>query len=49
MQFAFILWQVEDNRNILKVRCKALDFNSYKAFSKNKKGPGISLPASFSV
>ena len=34
-------------RNILKLSCRPLAFNSYKAFSKNKKRSGASLSTSF--
>ena len=49
VQFAFIVCQVEDYRNILKLSCWLLAFTSYKAFLKNKKASGTSLPASFSA
>ena len=32
-----------------KVLCRSLAFNSYKAFLKNKKKPGTSIPATFSA
>ena len=40
--------QVKDYLNILKLRCPAIVFASYKAFSENKKRPGTSLLALFS-
>ena len=40
-------WQVVGYRNILKLRCRSLAFTSYKAFLKNKKRYGSSLPAEF--
>ena len=49
MQCVFIVCQIEDYQNILKLSCIPLAFNSYKAFSKNKKRSGTSLPASFSA
>ena len=39
--------QVDRYGNILKLRCSPLTFTSYKAFPKNKKRSGTSLPASF--
>ena len=44
-----ILWQVEGYRNILKLSCGPLAFNSYQTFLKNKKRSGTSLLASFSA
>ena len=41
--------QVEVYQNILKLRYWLLTFTFYKAFLKNKKKPGTSLPASFSA
>ena len=47
--FVFILWQVEGYGNILKLSCRSLAFTSYyKAFLKNQKRSGTSLPALFS-
>ena len=46
MQSAFIVYQVEDYGNTLKLSCRPLAFTSYKAFLKNKKRSGTSLPAS---
>ena len=48
IQLLFIVCQVEDYRNILKLSCGSLAFTSYKTFLKNKKRSGTSLPASFS-
>ena len=50
MKFVFIECQVESYQNILKLNCRTIALNSYKAFlkNKNKKGTGTSLPASFS-
>ena len=48
-QFVFIVCQVEDYENILKLSCRALTFTLYKAFLKNKKSAGTSLAASFSA
>ena len=45
--FVFIVWQVEDYRKWLKLSWRPLVFTSYKAFLKNKKRSGTSLPASF--
>ena len=45
--FGFIVCQVENYRNWLKLRCRLLVFTFYKAFLKNKKWSGTSLPASF--
>ena len=47
--FSEKVWQVEGYRNILKLSCRPLAFTSYKAFLKNKKRSGTSLPASFSA
>ena len=45
----FLLYvQFKGHQNILELRCRPLAFTSYKAFSKNKKRSGTSLPASFS-
>ena len=49
MQFIFIVYQVEGYQNILKLSCRPLAFTSYKAFLKNKKRYGTSLPASLSA
>ena len=46
--FTYIVCQVKGYRNILKLNCKALTFTSYKAFLKNKKRSGTSLPTSLS-
>ena len=46
----FLLYvSVEDDQNILKLRCWPLTFDSFKAFLKNKKSSGASLAALFSV
>ena len=37
IQFVFIVCQVEDYRNTLKLSCRPLVFTSYKAFFKNKQ------------
>ena len=34
IQFVFIVCQVEEYRNILKLSCRPLPFNSYKTFKK---------------
>ena len=47
MQFVYIVCQVENCQNILKLSCRPLAFISHKAFLKNKKKPGTSLPTSF--
>ena len=44
--FVLTACQVEDYRNMLKLSCRQLVFVSYKAFLKNKKRSGTSLPAS---
>ena len=49
IQFIIILCQVEDYRNILKLSSRPLALTSYKAFLKNKKRSGTSLPTSFSA
>ena len=49
IQFVFNICQVEDYRNILKLRYRPLAFSSYKAFLKNRKMARTSLPASFSA
>ena len=41
----FIVFQVEDYQNILKLICRPLAFTSYKFFLKKRSG--ASLPASF--
>ena len=41
--------QVDGYQNILKLSCSPFAFTLYKAFLKNKKGSGTSLPASVSV
>ena len=47
--FFFLHFQVEDYQNMLKQRCWPLTFSFYKAFLKNKRRSGTSLPASFSA
>ena len=48
MQFVFNVCQVEGYRFILKLSCRPLALNtSFKAFLKNKKRSGASLPESF--
>ena len=47
--FFFIVCQVEDYRNWLKLSCRPLAFTSNKAFLKRKRRSGTSLPASFSA
>ena len=37
IQFIFIVSQVQDYRNLLKLSCRPLAFTSYKAFLKNKE------------
>ena len=46
-QFVFILSQVEDYWNILKLNWRQHAFTTYEAFLKNKKSSGISLLASY--
>ena len=41
--------QVKNYRNMLKLTCRLLTLASHKAFLKNKKRFGTSLPESFSV
>ena len=45
--FVLIVCRVEVCRKWLKLSCETLAFTSYKAFLKNKKRSGASLPASF--
>ena len=45
----FIVCQGDIYLKILKLSCKPLPSTSYKAFLKNKKRSGTSLPASFSA
>ena len=42
--FVFIAYQVVDYRNILILSCRPLAFRPHKAFLKNKKNSGTSLP-----
>ena len=46
-QFVFVLSQVEDYWNILKLNWRQHAFTTYEAFLKNKKSSGISLFASY--
>ena len=48
VQFVFIVCQVEDYQNILKLSCRPLAFTSNKTFLKNKERSRTSLLASFS-
>ena len=45
----FIVRQVEVYHKISKLSCRPLACTSHKAFLKNKKKSGTSLPASFSA
>ena len=47
--FFFIICQVEDYRNILKVSSRSFVTSSYKVFYKNKKRSKTSLPVSYST
>ena len=49
IRFVFIVLQVEDYQNILKLSCRPLTYTSYKAFLKSKKSSRTSLPATFSA
>ena len=49
LYFVFIVCQVEDYRKWSELSCRPLAFTSYKAFLKNKKRSGTSLPTSFSA
>ena len=49
IHFVFIVCQVEDYQNILKLNCRLLAFITNKAFIKNKKESGSSLHVSFSA
>ena len=49
IQFVLIAFQVEGYRSIFKVSCRPIAFPSVKAFLKNKKRSGTTLPASFSA
>ena len=42
--FVFIACQVEGNQNFLTLSYKSMAFTSYKAFLRNKKWSGTSLP-----
>ena len=46
-KLVFIVCQLDGNRSILKLTWRALICASYKAFVKNKRWCGTSLPASF--
>ena len=45
LQFVFIVCQVDNYRNILKLSWRTLSFTSYKTFLKSKKRSGTSPPA----
>ena len=47
IQFVFIVWQFEGYLKILKLTFRSLAFTLYKAFLKNTKSSGTSLPGSF--
>ena len=47
VKFIFIDAQVEDYKNILKLRCWPLAFIFFKSFLKNEKRSGTKLAASF--
>ena len=47
LQFVFVACQVEDYKNTLKLGCRPLVCNSFKAFLKNKKRSGTNLLALF--
>ena len=49
IHFVFIVCQVEDYWKWLKLSCRPFALTSYKAFLKNNKRSGTSLPASFSA
>ena len=49
IQFVFIVCQVEDNQNILKLGCRPFPFTSYKTFVKNKKRSATSLIVTLSA
>ena len=49
IQFVYIVYQVEGYRNIIKLSCRQLVFNSFKAFIKTKRMSGTSFLASFSA
>ena len=49
VQFIFIVCEVENYRNILKLNCSPLAVTSYKALLKNKWRSGTSLFVSFST
>ena len=45
----YIVHQVDDYRNILKLNCRTLAFTSNKAFLKNKKRSRTNFLASYSA
>ena len=45
----FIVCQVKGYRNMWKLNCRPLAFTFYKAFLKEKRRSGTSLPVSFSA
>ena len=49
IQFIFIVYQIGDYQNKLKLSSRPLAFASYKTFLKNKKSFGTSLLVSFSA
>ena len=49
VQFNFIVCQVKDYQNIIKLSCVSFAFTSYKIFQKVKKTSGTSLLALFST
>ena len=49
IEFVVIICQVEGYQIILKRSCRPFAFTSFKAFLKNKKRSGTSLPALFSA
>ena len=49
IHLVFILCQVENYQNMLKLSCRSLTITSHKALLKDKKKPGNSLTASFSA
>ena len=49
IQFIFIVYQIGDYQNKLKLSSRPLAFASYKTFLKNKKSSGTSLLVSFSA
>ena len=49
INFVFIVSQVEDYRNLLKLSCRPLAFTSSKAFLKSKRRSGTSISTSISA